>query len=168
VYFFRPSPVFLNSYIPLSIMTDRHYETTQESISTDPAPMFDLWSKSVEPACGSWHSVQMQKPIQLISANLLSLFRSWVDQRIGCRRYRYEARFLGVALAPPFFAKKLPASSPSFAVYKSLTSLLNNLLCTMLFYRQSLTPINTLTQSATHSLIGLACSRRVYNSAVLI
>jgi hypothetical protein len=110
----------------------------------------------------------MQKPIQLISANLLSLFRSWVDQRIGCRRYRYEARFLGVALAPPFFAKKLPASSPSFAVYKSLTSLLNNLLCTMLFYRQSLTPINTLTQSATHSLIGLACSRRVYNSAVLI
>jgi hypothetical protein len=39
-------------------MTDRRSETTQGSISTDPAPMFDLWSKSVEPACGSWQSVQ--------------------------------------------------------------------------------------------------------------
>ena len=59
--------------------------------------------------------------------------------------------------ASPFFAEKLPispVSSPSSAVYKSSTSLLNNLVYTMLFYRQGPTSINTLTQSATHSLIG--------------
>ena len=72
---------------------------------------------------------------------------------------RQEAKTLApiITSLTPFFAEKLPispVSSPSSAVYKSSTSLLNNLLYTMLFYRQGLTSINTLTQLATHSLIG--------------